>query len=278
MWSLSVPTIIITTTTNKHGKSWQHKTITTAHNRRMRKLLPATLAVAIIAAPTTTALASNCHVEKGDSIWRIAKEYHLDFARLLELNKHLKDVDLIHPGQHVNTHYDAGTGNDRNASTGANGNATAPKEVTEKEQYASNVQAESVLDFVNDERAKAGLQPLTLDNTLNGIAAEKARDMAENNYFSHDSPTYGTPFDMMRTFGVDYKSAGENIAAGQKTAQEVMQSWMNSSGHRANILSPSYKRLGVGYCTPGASPASGRVSGRATARARRRSSWPCPAG
>lgn len=217
----------------------------------MRKLLPATLAVAMLATPTITAFASDCHVQPGESIWRIAKEYHLDFARLLELNKHLEDLDLIHPGQHVITHPDKGTGNDHDASNGAAGNATAQEKISQDAQDASNTQAAQVLALVNDERAKAGLQPLTLDNTLNRVAAEKARDMAVNGYFSHDSPTYGSPFDMMRSFGVDYQSAGENIAAGQKSASEVMQSWMNSSGHRANILSPKYTKLGVGYYDAG---------------------------
>lgn len=217
----------------------------------MKKLILFSTVAMTLLATGNAAQASNCHVQPGESIWKIAKEYHLDFARLLELNKHLKDVDIIHPGQHVNTHHDNGTGNDHNPSVGAAGNATAQGKVGDDAQAASNAQAMQVLELVNVERKKAGLQPLTLDNTLNRIAAEKARDMAVNGYFSHDSPTYGTPFDMMRSFGVDYKSAGENIAAGQRTAQEVMQSWMNSSGHRANILSPKYTKLGVGYYDAG---------------------------
>ena len=75
--------------------------------------------------------------------------------------------------------------------------------------------------------------------------------MRDKNYFDHTSPTYGSPFEMMRHFGINYSSAGENIAAGQKTAQEVMNSWMNSSGHRANILNKDYEQLGVGYVEGG---------------------------
>ena len=71
--------------------------------------------------------------------------------------------------------------------------------------------------------------------------------MEQNNYFSHASPTYGSPFDMMRDQGVSYKSAGENIAKGQRTPQEVVQAWMNSEGHRRNILSNDYTHIGVGY-------------------------------
>ena len=71
--------------------------------------------------------------------------------------------------------------------------------------------------------------------------------MQQNNYFSHASPTYGSPFDMMRDQGVSYRSAGENIAKGQRTPQEVVQAWMNSEGHRRNILSSDYTHIGVGY-------------------------------
>ena len=72
--------------------------------------------------------------------------------------------------------------------------------------------------------------------------------MMKNGYFSHTSPTYGSPFEMMKTFGITYKSAGENIAKGQKTPAAVMNGWMNSSGHRANILNASYEQIGVGFC------------------------------
>ncbi|MNH43142.1 Cysteine-rich secretory protein family protein [compost metagenome] len=71
--------------------------------------------------------------------------------------------------------------------------------------------------------------------------------MDVNNYFSHTSPTYGSPFDMMRSFGVKYSYAGENIASGQRTPQEVMTAWMNSAGHRANILNGNFTKIGVGY-------------------------------
>jgi len=86
---------------------------------------------------------------------------------------------------------------------------------------------------------------------LTAIANEKARDMAENNYFSHTSPTYGSPFQMLQQYGIRYRTAGENIAAGQKTPEEVMNSWMNSSGHRANILNPAYTEIGIGYFAGG---------------------------
>ncbi|MBH5319178.1 SCP-like extracellular [Paenibacillus sp. GSMTC-2017] len=104
-----------------------------------------------------------------------------------------------------------------------------------------------VVTLVNQERAKAGLPALQTDALLNKVATEKARDMDVNNYFSHTSPTYGSPFDMMRTFGVKYNSAGENIASGQRTAAQVMNDWMNSPGHKANIMNKSFTKIGVGY-------------------------------
>lgn len=211
----------------------------------------AALAVAVMVTAAPAAQASTCNVQKGESIWRIAKEYHLDFHKLLELNRHLKDLDLIHQNQRINTHVDKGTGRDHNESTGAAGNGTAQGKISNDAQDASDTQAAQVLELVNNERSKRGLKPLALDAKLNKVAAEKARDMAVNGYFSHDSPTYGSPFDMMRSFGVDYRSAGENIAAGQKDAAAVMDSWMNSSGHRANILNANYTKLGVGYYAGG---------------------------
>ena len=103
-----------------------------------------------------------------------------------------------------------------------------------------------VVDLVNIERAKAGLNPLTLDSSISNVATKKSQDMIDNNYFSHNSPTYGSPFDMLKKFGISYKTAGENIAMGQKTPKEVVNAWMNSEGHRKNIMNPNFSKIGVG--------------------------------
>ena len=103
-----------------------------------------------------------------------------------------------------------------------------------------------VLNLVNKERKANGLKPLTLNKELSNVANIKSRDMIEKGYFDHTSPTYGSPFDMMKTFNISYKAAGENIAMGQRTPSEVMTDWMNSSGHRANILNSNFTELGVG--------------------------------
>lgn len=106
-----------------------------------------------------------------------------------------------------------------------------------------------VADLVNAERAKAGLAPLTLDSSISNAARAKSKDMATNNYFAHTSPTYGNAGNMLSQFGVKYTAWGENIASGQKTPQQVVTAWMNSQGHRENIMSSTFTKIGVGYAT-----------------------------
>lgn len=104
-----------------------------------------------------------------------------------------------------------------------------------------------VADLVNKERAKVGLKPLILDTNLSKVARLKSQDMNDKNYFDHYSPTYGSLDNMLKKFGISYRYAGENIAQGQQTPEQVMKSWMNSEGHRKNILSPNYTHIGVGH-------------------------------
>lgn len=107
--------------------------------------------------------------------------------------------------------------------------------------------ASKVVALVNKERAAAGLKPLVVHTNLTKMAKTKAIDMFKNNYFSHTSPKYGSPFDMMDASGITYRYAGENIGKGQRSAEEVVRDWMNSPGHKANILNPRYNLIGVGY-------------------------------
>ena len=108
-----------------------------------------------------------------------------------------------------------------------------------------------MVELVNKERAKYNLSPLTYDWQLSRVARIKSQDMKDKGYFSHTSPTYGSPFNMMKSFGISYSYAAENIAKGQKTPEAVVNAWMNSSGHRANILSDKYTKIGVGYVAGG---------------------------
>ena len=116
------------------------------------------------------------------------------------------------------------------------------------EQDYSGLSADEaeVVRLVNVERQKAGLKPVQASSKLADVARLKSKDMADKNYFSHTSPTYGSPFDMMRQFGINYRTAGENIAKGYLNPASVMNGWMNSQGHRENILNPSFGTLGVG--------------------------------
>ena len=137
----------------------------------------------------------------------------------------------------------------------------APDEGTsapDKEQTTGGVisayEAE-VIRLVNEIRRQNGLGELTASAELSHVARLKSQDMHDKGYFDHTSPTYGSAFDMLRSFGISYRTAGENIAYGYSTPQAVVDAWMNSSGHRANILNASYTQIGVGheqdgnYCT-----------------------------
>jgi uncharacterized YkwD family protein len=112
-------------------------------------------------------------------------------------------------------------------------------------------EAQQVIDLTNEQRKQNGLAPLQADTQLSGVAQKKSVDMAQNGYFSHTSPTYGSPFDMMRDSGVSYNTAGENIAQGQRTPKEVVDAWMDSPGHRKNILNPDFTHIGVGHAVTG---------------------------
>ncbi|MCH5584792.1 CAP domain-containing protein [Shimazuella sp. AN120528] len=136
------------------------------------------------------------------------------------------------------------------SSSGSSNNGTSNTNTSTSDSNVLPIEKE-VVRLVNIEREKQGLKPLELDSKLSSIARKKSQDMVDKNYFSHQSPTYGSPFDMLKQFGVSYRTAGENIAAGYPTAQAVVTGWMNSAGHRANILNPAYTKIGVGYVAGG---------------------------
>lgn len=130
---------------------------------------------------------------------------------------------------------------------------TTEKPTDEQTETSSELSAfeKEVVTLTNAERAKQGLAALEIDTELSKVARVKSQDMKDNNYFDHTSPTYGSPFDMMKKFGISYTSAGENIAMGQQTPEEVVESWMNSQGHRENIMNSSFTHIGVGYVESG---------------------------
>jgi uncharacterized YkwD family protein len=102
-----------------------------------------------------------------------------------------------------------------------------------------------VFNLINQQRSQNGLSPLKIDYEVQKVARIKAQDMVNNNYFSHTSPTYGSPFNMLNNFKVSYRTAGENIA-GNSSNSAAVTAWMNSSGHKANILNSSFNYTGIG--------------------------------
>ena len=192
----------------------------------MKKLTAFAAAALMTAALTVSASASGLShtVVKGDTMWKLAVKYQVGTSEIISANPQIANPDLIYPGQVLNI-------------------PQIPDKVLSYEN--------EVVRLVNEIRESNGLKPLTANWELSRIARYKSEDMSGNKYFSHTSPVYGTPFEMIRAFGLSYRSAGENIAYGYGTPAAVVNGWMNSSGHRANILNASYTQIGVGYCANG---------------------------
>lgn len=112
-------------------------------------------------------------------------------------------------------------------------------------QSPDETEKDVILRLINEERKKTGRPLLTVDSTLEKAAQTKADDMVKNNYFSHTSPTYGSPFKMIQDFGISYKAAGENIA-GNPSIEAAVESWLKSDEHKKNILSNAYNYVGIG--------------------------------
>lgn len=123
---------------------------------------------------------------------------------------------------------------------------TSPPTAEEEEPASPEVEAaEAVLGLVNQARGQAGCQPLRLDAGLTNVALAHSRDMAERGYFDHTDPDGRTPWDRAAAAGIS-TMGGENIAMGQPDARAVVDAWMNSEGHRANILNCDFTTMGLG--------------------------------
>lgn len=180
------------------------------------------ISVCIFVLPTSVLAEETYMVQPGDSMWRIAMKYQIGVTEIIEANPHVDNPDLIYPNQKI----------------------TIP--TIDAIKHTEHL----VIQLTNQERAKNGLPALRPNWELSRVARYKSVDMLEKNYFSHTSPTYGSPFAMMENFGVSYRKAAENIARGQRTPQEVVKAWMNSAGHRKNILG-DFTHIGVGYVEDG---------------------------
>ena len=191
-----------------------------------KHILTAFISLAVCAVISIGAFASTVShtVQKGDTMWKLSLKYKVGLSEIISANPQIANPDLIYPGDVL----------------------TIPLTDTSVTSYESEV-----VRLVNEIRVQYGLNKLTENWELSRVARYKSQDMVDRGYFSHTSPTYGSPFDMMKAFGISYRTAGENIAYGQKTPQAVVDAWMNSSGHRANILNSSFTQIGVGYVASG---------------------------
>ena len=144
----------------------------------------------------------------------------------------------------------------KNTSNTQTGDSTSNNNSGEQTlQNNMNQDEQEIFNLINQQRMQNGVQSLKVDKEVQRVARIKAEDMVANNYFSHTSPTYGSPFDMLRSFKITYKTAGENIAANSSNDNAVT-SWMNSSGHKANILNSNFNYTGIGVVS---SPKYGKV-------------------
>lgn len=185
----------------------------------MKKKLIALIAAFCLLAPAIQAFADTTYtVKAGDTMWKIAQKHQVGISEIIAKNPQIKNPALIYPGQKL----------------------TIPS------MTAINALENEVIRLTNLERTKRGLPALKTNWELSRCARYKSQDMINKNYFAHQSPTYGSPFDMIESFGISMAAGGENIAMGQRTPQEVVNAWMNSPGHRGNILSTSFTQIGVG--------------------------------
>lgn len=177
-----------------------------------------------------------CELNKPTTLRQLSNRWHVSINDIQELNPWLQQTapsTPIKPSQPIDVPQ--------------TNNPAQPPGTGEMNSFESQV-----LMLTNKERSNVGLKPLSgNDATLNKSARLKSQDMADKNYFDHNSPTYGSPFDMMKHFGITYNAAAENIAKGQRTPEEVVNAWMNSSGHRANLLNAQFTHIGVGYVSKG---------------------------
>ena len=178
---------------------------------------------AVLALPVSAETVDHT-VVPGDTMWKIAVRNRVGLDEIIAANPQIKDPHWIYPGDVLH--------------------------VPLPDDHVSAYE-QAVVELVNEIRTSRGLGALTENWELSRVARFKSRDMRELHYFSHTSPTYGSPFEMMRAVGLSYRAAGENIAMGYPTPQAVVDGWMNSEGHRANILNPSFTVIGVGYVADG---------------------------
>ena len=182
--------------------------------KKTRTLLAAAVLTGSLLTMPAEAASLSHKVVRGDTMWKLAVQYQVGTSEIIQANPQVADPDLIYPGQIL--------------------------QIPQLESTVSSYESE-VIRLVNEIRQQNGLRPLAANWELSRVARYKSQDMRDN----------GTPFQMLSAFGLSYRTAGENIAKGYASPQAVVNGWMNSSGHRANILNASYTQIGVGYVSGG---------------------------
>jgi len=227
-------------------------------------------------------------VKSGDCLWIISQNFNVNFSDVIIFNPQFENPDLIYPGDKVYVPVNVVNIDrpdtkipDSPETPGAESPAPATEtpatkapdiEIPNTEAPITNIPdtqisdttkpsennpgigelsdlEAQVLKLVNIERANEGVPALTINMEVTNVARAKSVDMINNNYFDHKSPKYGSMTDMLNVFGIQYSAAGENIAKGQNTADAVMKAWLNSPGHRANILSSTFTQIGISCVT-----------------------------
>ncbi|OEH93921.1 SafA/ExsA family spore coat assembly protein [Bacillus solimangrovi] len=163
-------------------------------------------------------------VQPGDTLWIISNRYDVSLSEVIQTNQQFSNPNLIYPGDKV---------------------------YVPISNEAIKTLEKQVIQLTNEERAKHGLNPLVEHVELSRVARYKSRDMRDNNYFSNESPKFGSSLEMISHFHINYSYAGENIAAGQPVVRGVVKAWMDSPKHRKYILDPEMTHIGVGYAEGG---------------------------
>ncbi|MFJ7982652.1 CAP domain-containing protein [Lysinibacillus xylanilyticus] len=218
----------------------------------MKKTLTAICATVLLAAPIQMASAA-ANTTEGNTTTDCNKVSYHKWSNQWSNHKWYVNLPQTQtPSKETQAPENNQTTNNNTQTAQKDNTATAPSQSTPSTTTSDvNAFEQEVVKLTNAERTKAGLAPFKTDDKLMAAAREKSQDMQSKNYFSHTSPTFGSPFDRMKALGITYKSAGENIAQGQRTPQEVVQAWMDSPGHRANILNEKFTHIGVGYVKSG---------------------------
>ncbi|MBS4189092.1 LysM peptidoglycan-binding domain-containing protein [Bacillus sp. FJAT-49705] len=195
-------------------------------NRRVPYIISFLLFISIA---NSVSAKSTYFVIKGDTLWSIALNHDLKLESIIKSNPHVKNPDLIFPGQTI----------------------IIPRSYVSREEITLSQKEKKLFLLTNSERQRYGLKPLIIDSTLSYLARQKSIDMLKKEYVSHNSPTFGDSTLMLKAFKIPFKQVKENIGAGYSSAEEIHLSWMDSTVNKANVLDNRATHIGIGYAEGG---------------------------